>query len=71
MGNHVTRLKIKYTPEKGTLLVLLPGSADCGDYSQKINYVQTIKDCVSSNKQNGHLWLASSGESLLEFYDKY
>lgn len=51
--------------------MLLPGGVDCGDYSPKVNDVQTIKDDVSSNKQNGQLWLASSGESLLEFYDKY
>ena len=67
---HKTRTG-EYTPEKGTLLSPLPGGVDRGDYSKKFNYVQTIKDYVSFNKQNGHLWLASSGESLLVFYDKY
>lgn len=67
---HKTRTG-EYTPEKGTLLMPLPVGVDQGNYSQKFNYVQTIKDYVSSNKQNGHLWLASSGESLLEFYDRY
>lgn len=67
---HKTRTG-EYTPEKGTLLMPLPVGVEQGDYSQKFDYVQMIKDYVSSNKQNGHLWLASSGESLLEFYDSY
>lgn len=67
---HKTRTG-EYTPEKGTLLMPLPVGVEQGDYSQKFNYVQTIKDYVSSNKQNGPIGLASSGESLLEFYDRY
>ncbi len=67
---HKTRTG-EYTPEKGTLLSPLPVGVDRGDYSKKVNYMQTIKDYVSSSKQNGHSWLASSGERLMNFYDQY
>ena len=61
----------EYTPEKGTLLSPLPIGIDRGDYSQKLNYVQMVNDYVSSNQQHGHLWLASSGEDLLDFYNQH
>ena len=49
----------------------MPFGVDRGDYSARGNFVQKVREYGSGNQQNDVYWVASTGESLLNFYDQY
>lgn len=61
----------EYTSGQKTLLEPVPFGVDRGDYSARGNFVQKVREYGSGNQQNGSYWMASTGESLLNFYDQY
>ena len=60
-----------YTSGEKRLLDPVPFGMDRGNYSARGNFVQKVREYGSGNQQNGSYWMASTGESLLNFYDQY
>ena len=62
-----------YTSGEKTLLDPVPFGMDRGNYSERGNFVQKIREYGSSNQQSGGYWVSTTGdgESLLDFYNQY
>ena len=63
----------EYTSGEKRLLDPVPFGMDRGNYSERGNFVQKIREYSSGNQQSGGYWVSTTGdgESLLDFYNQY